>query len=238
MPSLTRAAIPTACALLGALVMPHNLFLHSALVHSRPVEGLRYSGMPHLRSTAAKKVGWARAWRGGACCGRARACACAREPSVRCPHSRDPPRSAPPRPAPPCPAAPRLQESVFYYSIESALALVVTLFVNVCVVSTFAKGFFGTHEGAAGRLRQGRHRLREPRCAGAATWLQLAALQPTHAHTLHSASSACLPPLSNAQRSGWPTRAATSAVPLAPPSQSSLEWAWCAQLHRVRVWQV
>ena len=57
MPSLPRAAIPTACALLGALVMPHNIFLHSALVHSRPVEGLSASGMPRLRSAAAKKVG-------------------------------------------------------------------------------------------------------------------------------------------------------------------------------------
>lgn len=34
-PSLSRAAIPTACGLLGAIIMPHNLFLHSALVHSR-----------------------------------------------------------------------------------------------------------------------------------------------------------------------------------------------------------
>jgi Mn2+/Fe2+ NRAMP family transporter len=35
LPSLTRSAIPTACGLLGAIIMPHNLFLHSALVHSR-----------------------------------------------------------------------------------------------------------------------------------------------------------------------------------------------------------
>ena len=35
LPSLTRTAIPTACGLLGAIIMPHNLFLHSALVHSR-----------------------------------------------------------------------------------------------------------------------------------------------------------------------------------------------------------
>lgn len=30
-----------------------------------------------------------------------------------------------------------------YYNIESALALVVTLFINVCVISVFARGFFG-----------------------------------------------------------------------------------------------
>ena len=35
LPSLSRSAIPTACGLLGAIIMPHNLFLHSALVHSR-----------------------------------------------------------------------------------------------------------------------------------------------------------------------------------------------------------
>ena len=29
MPRLPRAAIPTACALVGAIIMPHNLFLHS-----------------------------------------------------------------------------------------------------------------------------------------------------------------------------------------------------------------
>eukprot|EP00887_Chlorella_sp_A99_P004922 scaffold4.g4922.t1 len=33
-PRLTRSAIPTACGLLGAVVMPHNLYLHSALVQS------------------------------------------------------------------------------------------------------------------------------------------------------------------------------------------------------------
>ena len=36
-----------------------------------------------------------------------------------------------------------------YYNVESALALCVTLFINVCVVSVFARGFFGreTQEG-------------------------------------------------------------------------------------------
>lgn len=34
-PKLTREAFPTACGLLGSIIMPHNLYLHSALVHSR-----------------------------------------------------------------------------------------------------------------------------------------------------------------------------------------------------------
>ncbi|EFN55244.1 hypothetical protein CHLNCDRAFT_7420, partial [Chlorella variabilis] len=83
LPSLPRAAIPTACGLLGAIIMPHNLFLHSALVHS----------------------------------------------------SRQRPR------ADHGPAVP--QESVLYYNIEAGMALLVTLFINVCVISVFARGFFG-----------------------------------------------------------------------------------------------
>lgn len=88
-PSLSRSAIPTACGLLGAIIMPHNLFLHSALVHSRPIEGSGRSGVPVRRSDAAKK------------------------------------------------------ESVLYYNIESGLALIVTLFINVAVISIYARGFFG-----------------------------------------------------------------------------------------------
>ena len=34
MPKLSRGDVPTACGLLGAVVMPHNLYLHSALVQS------------------------------------------------------------------------------------------------------------------------------------------------------------------------------------------------------------
>lgn len=47
------------------------------------------------------------------------------------------------------------QESVLYYNIEAGLALAVTLFINVCVISVFAAGFFGrqTEEGeGAARL--------------------------------------------------------------------------------------
>lgn len=34
-PKLDAAALPTAAALIGSILMPHNLFLHSALVHNR-----------------------------------------------------------------------------------------------------------------------------------------------------------------------------------------------------------
>jgi hypothetical protein len=36
-PRLSPAAIPTACGLLGAIIMPHNIYLHSALVNGRKV---------------------------------------------------------------------------------------------------------------------------------------------------------------------------------------------------------
>ena len=34
-PSLSRDTVSVAAGILGAVIMPHNLFLHSALVHSR-----------------------------------------------------------------------------------------------------------------------------------------------------------------------------------------------------------
>lgn len=38
----------------------------------------------------------------------------------------------------------RKKEAVAYYNIESAVALVVSLFINVFVLSVFAKGFYGS----------------------------------------------------------------------------------------------
>ncbi|KDD73745.1 natural resistance-associated macrophage protein, partial [Helicosporidium sp. ATCC 50920] len=38
LPRLTREALPIACAMVGAIIMPHNLFLHSALVAARATE--------------------------------------------------------------------------------------------------------------------------------------------------------------------------------------------------------
>ena len=37
----------------------------------------------------------------------------------------------------------RKKEAIAYFSIESAAALLISLFINLCVVSVFAKGFFG-----------------------------------------------------------------------------------------------
>ena len=37
----------------------------------------------------------------------------------------------------------RKKEAVAYFSIESAIALVISLFINICVVAVFARGFFG-----------------------------------------------------------------------------------------------
>ncbi len=37
----------------------------------------------------------------------------------------------------------RKKEGMLFFGIESAAALVVSLFINVCVVSVFAKGFYG-----------------------------------------------------------------------------------------------
>ena len=44
----------------------------------------------------------------------------------------------------------RKKEAVAFYGIESALALTVSLFINVFVLSVFAKGFYGKQEGDIG----------------------------------------------------------------------------------------
>lgn len=82
-PRLPRSTVATACGLLGAIIMPHNLFLHSALVHARELPG----------GVAVSK-----------------------------------------------------RDSIRYYNIESGLALVATLFINVCVISVFAAGVHGRPE--------------------------------------------------------------------------------------------
>lgn len=80
-PRLDPGALPLAAALLGSIVMPHNLFLHSALLHNREL-----------------------------------------------PHSS---RSVGPR------------QSLFYYNLEAAAAVFVTLVINTAVISVFARGFYG-----------------------------------------------------------------------------------------------
>lgn len=65
----------------GCLIMPHNVFLHSALVQSRKIDTCNKS---------------------------------------------------------------RVQEAMNYYTIESSIALAVSFFINLCVTTVFAKGFYGT----------------------------------------------------------------------------------------------
>lgn len=85
-PTLSIESLPTATGLLGAIIMPHNLFLHSALVHERGVP-LEY------RSTA--------------------------------------------------------KHSLWYYKLESAFALFVTLGINTAVISVFSHGFHKEGEATA-----------------------------------------------------------------------------------------
>ncbi|WOL12637.1 metal transporter Nramp2 [Canna indica] len=80
-PKLSSSTIRQAVGIVGCIIMPHNVFLHSALVQSRKIDNENKS---HVR------------------------------------------------------------EAMRYYSIESTIALLVSLFINVCVTTVFAKGFYGT----------------------------------------------------------------------------------------------
>ncbi|KAJ3673932.1 hypothetical protein LUZ60_005924 [Juncus effusus] len=82
-PKLSPKTIKQAVGVVGCVIMPHNVFLHSALVQSRKI------------NTAKKS---------------------------------------------------KVREAVRYYSIESAVALLISLFINICVTTVFAKGFYGSKE--------------------------------------------------------------------------------------------
>jgi len=49
----------------------------------------------------------------------------------------------------------RKKEAIAYFSIESSLALLISLFINLCVVSVFAKGFYGKGAGDIGLKNAG-----------------------------------------------------------------------------------
>ena len=49
----------------------------------------------------------------------------------------------------------RKKEAIAYFSMESALALLISLFINLCVVSVFAKGFYGKGAGDIGLKNAG-----------------------------------------------------------------------------------
>ncbi|KAK9835822.1 hypothetical protein WJX74_008692 [Apatococcus lobatus] len=79
-PRLPGPALQMAVAIVGAVIMPHNIYLHSALVHSRKIDTTKNS---------------------------------------------------------------RKKEAIAYFRIESAVALTVSVVINVAVLAVFAKGFYG-----------------------------------------------------------------------------------------------
>jgi len=82
-PKLSSKTIKQAVGIVGCIIMPHNVFLHSALVQSRKIDTNKKS---------------------------------------------------------------RVLEAVYYYNIESILALIVSFFINICVTTVFAKGFYGSKQ--------------------------------------------------------------------------------------------
>lgn len=51
----------------------------------------------------------------------------------------------------------RKKEAIAYFSIESAAALLISLFINLCVVSVFAKGFYGKGAEDIGLINAGQY---------------------------------------------------------------------------------
>jgi natural resistance-associated macrophage protein len=93
-PKLPPQYVTVAVGIVGAVIMPHNLYLHSALVQSRGLARRHVS---------------------------------------------------------------RKREAMNYFSIESAVALLVSLFINVCVVTVFAKAFFGKGVADIGLANAGQY---------------------------------------------------------------------------------
>jgi len=113
-------------ALLGALIMPHNLFLHSSLVHSRHINSRRKDKVSRpLNSSTICSLPCSS---GGVCETCLSTCDAAAFPPL-C-----------------CSAAAHLhqvQEAVRFFAIESALALLTTFVINIFVIGVFAAGFYG-----------------------------------------------------------------------------------------------
>ncbi|OIW09669.1 hypothetical protein TanjilG_11056 [Lupinus angustifolius] len=97
-PKLSSRTIHQAVGVVGCIIMPHNVFLHSALVQSRQVDQ--------------SKKG-------------------------------------------------RVQEALNYYSIESTIALIVSLAINIFVTTVFAGGFYGTEVANSIGLANAGHYLQE-----------------------------------------------------------------------------
>lgn len=86
-PRMPPSAVQQVVGMVGCVIMPHNLYLHSALVQSRFIE-----------------------------------------PGKQ-------------------------REAVFFFTIESTAAIIMSLLINASVVAVFAKGFFGTADAPAIGLR-------------------------------------------------------------------------------------
>jgi NRAMP (natural resistance-associated macrophage protein)-like metal ion transporter len=78
-PRVPANAVSNAVSMIGAVIMPHNIYLHSALVQSRNVD------------RSSKRA---------------------------------------------------VDEAIYYFSVESAISLTVSFFINMFVVAVFAKGFY------------------------------------------------------------------------------------------------
>eukprot|EP01113_Clastostelium_recurvatum_P025864 TRINITY_DN3107_c0_g1_i6.p1 TRINITY_DN3107_c0_g1~~TRINITY_DN3107_c0_g1_i6.p1 ORF type:complete len:503 (+),score=82.94 TRINITY_DN3107_c0_g1_i6:313-1821(+) len=97
-PRLSSGNLYAAMGLLGAIIMPHNLYLHSALVQTRKIDH-------------SNKI--------------------------------------------------EVQTAQKYYFIESAIALFVSMLINLFVVSVFAKGFYGVPDADSIGLLTAGHYLRD-----------------------------------------------------------------------------
>lgn len=94
-PKVTSKTLRQAVEIIGCVITPHNVFLHSALVQSRNID-IRNKG--------------------------------------------------------------QVQEALNYYTIESTLALIVTFFINLSVMTVFARVFHGTDQaGSIGLMNAGQY---------------------------------------------------------------------------------
>lgn len=91
-PTIPEGTVNAAVGLVGALIMPHNIYLHSAVVLSRDID----------RTSATGK-----------------------------------------------------KEAMFYFGIEVAFTLMITVVINLCVISVFASAFYGSTVEDIGLMNAG-----------------------------------------------------------------------------------
>ena len=142
-PTLSAASILPAVGALGALVMPYNLFFHSAVVSSRC--GGRAAGV------------FLNAWRREGCGSifPASTPGASAQTHPALPRPAPPPPPHPPTPSTtththrrPSPATPaRLRGVLRYLRVETMLMLLGAFVINLFVICVFAQGFYGTTGG-------------------------------------------------------------------------------------------